>query len=125
MAFLIRCNKNVQKYFSKNISAVVLFILVSICLYFGKQSTLGFVMFFGIVAVDEIFCNFFKEKKKFKLFVAQALFLLFLILILTFSIFNVGMHLAVVNVALVINFLLLIYLFYLLIESKIVEYVIE
>ena len=109
--------------FQRIASALVLLTLVLVCLYFGKQSTLAFIMFFGAVAVDEIFCNFFKKKRaSVNYLLAQALFLI-PYTYFNFLDFSVGMHLALVNVALVINLLLLIYLFYLPIESKLVEYV--
>lgn len=109
--------------FQRIASALVLLIAVLTCLYFGKKATLGFIMVFGVIAVDEIFCNFFKkERAALYYLLAQALFIAPYVYF-NFLDFSVGMHLAVVNVALVMNFLLLIYLFYLPIESKIVEYV--
>lgn len=111
--------------FQRIASALVLLALVMVCLYIGKKATLGFVLFFGIIAVDEIFCNFF-QRPRFGLyyFLAQTLFILPYVYF-NFLDFSSGMHLAVVNVALVVNFLLLIYLFYLPIESKLVEYISE
>jgi phosphatidate cytidylyltransferase len=103
------------------ISAVVLVLAVITCIYFGKKPTMGFVLFFGVLAVDEIFCNFFR-KKRFSLnyFFSQALFLGPYVYF-NYLDFTPDMHFAVVNVGLVLNFLLLLYLFYLPIESKILE----
>ncbi len=108
--------------FQRIASALVLLALVLICIYLGKKATLGFILFFGAIAVDEIFCNFFKrERVSVNYLLAQALFIVPYVYF-NFLDFTPDMHLAIVNVALVINFLLLIYLFYLPIESKIVEY---
>ncbi|MCF8057970.1 MAG: phosphatidate cytidylyltransferase [Bacteriovoracaceae bacterium] len=103
------------------VSAIVLLLAVFVCIYFGKKATMGFILFFGSLAVDEIFCNFFR-KKRFSLnyFLSQALFIVPYVYF-NFLDFSPGMHFAVVNAGLVLNVGLLIYLFYLPIESKAVE----
>ena len=103
------------------LSAVVLLTAVAICIYFGKRPTMGFVLIFGVIAVDEIFCNFFK-KNRFSLnyFIAQVLFIVPYVYF-NFLDFTPVMHYAVVNLGLVLNVILLLYLFYLPIESKTVE----
>lgn len=95
--------------------------IVAACMYSGKQATMGFVLVFGCIAVDEIFCNFFK-KNRVSLFyvIAQALFLIPFVYF-NFLDFTPDMHYAVVNLGLVLNVLLLLYLFYLPIESKTIE----
>ncbi len=103
------------------ISAVVLVLAVITCIYFGKKPTMGFVLFFGVLAVDEIFCNFFR-KNRFSLyyFISQALFIGPYVYF-NFLDFTPDMHFAVVNVGIALNVLLLLYLFYLPIESKTLE----
>jgi phosphatidate cytidylyltransferase len=103
------------------VSALVLMAIVAICMYYGKKPTMGFVLFFGIIAVDEIFCNFFqKSRKTFYYILAQFLFIAPFVYF-NFLDFSAGMHYAVVNLGLVLNVLLLLYLFYLPIESKTFE----
>lgn len=103
------------------LSAIFLVGLVITCIYFGKKQTLGFVLFFGAIAVDEVFCNFFKKQRiSFYYLIAQALF------VVPFTYFNfldfsVDMHMAIVNIGVLLNILLMVYLFYMPIKSKAVE----
>lgn len=103
------------------ISAIVMALIVVACVAIGKKAALGLILVAGSVAVDELFCNLLKKKRfSTTYFISQALF------IIPFVYFNfldvtTGMHLAIVNVALLLNLLLLFYLFCIPFESKIVE----
>jgi phosphatidate cytidylyltransferase len=103
------------------VSALVLMALVAVCMYYGKKPTMGFVLFFGVIAVDEIYCNFFQKKRATFFYpLAQAL-LIVPFVYFNFLDFTPDMHYAVVNLGLVLNVMLLLYLFYLPIESKTIE----
>jgi phosphatidate cytidylyltransferase len=103
------------------VSAVVLLAAVATCIYFGKRATMGFVLFFGVLAVDEIFCNFFKKKRlSLNYLLSQVLFIVPYVYF-NFLDFTPDMHFAVVNLGLFLNIALLFYLFYLPIKSKAVE----
>ena len=57
------------------ISALILIVVVGLCLYFGKTTTLLFLLIAGIACVDEIFVNFFKRKRiETQYFFSQVLF---------------------------------------------------
>ena len=103
------------------ISAVVMAAIVAICIFYGKESTLGLILFAGIIAVDELFVNLLKKLRfSFTYLISQILFILPFVYF-NFLDFTSGMHFAIVNVALLLNILLLFYLFYIPMESKSVE----
>jgi len=103
------------------ISAVVMAAIVAICIFYGKESTLGLILFAGIIAVDELFVNLLKKLRfSFTYLISQILFILPFVYF-NFLDFTSGMHFAIVNVALLLNILLLFYLFYIPMESKTVE----
>ncbi len=103
------------------ISAIVMAALVAVCISFGVKSTLGFILFAGVLAVDELYCNILKKLRfTFSYFISQILFLMPFIYF-NFLDFSSGMHFAIVNVALLLNLLLLFYLFYIPMESKTLE----
>lgn len=82
---------------------------------------MGFILFFGAIAVDEIFCNIFKQKRfSLQYLMAIALFIVPFVYF-NFLDFSSGMHYAVVNLGLVLNIILLFYLFYLPIETKVLS----
>ncbi|OUR98955.1 hypothetical protein A9Q84_05955 [Halobacteriovorax marinus] len=113
---------NTQK---RIVSALVLAIIVGVCLSFGTQATLGFVFVTGVLSVDELFCNFFKAKRKnLKYLIAQTAFIAPFVY---FNFLDVSAHLlqVFVNASLILNFILLIYLFYIDMESKVLIRVVE
>jgi len=103
------------------ISAVVMAIIVCVCVIYGMKTTLGLILIVGSIAIDEFFCNLL-QGKRFSLayFSSQALY------ILPFTYFNfldfsIGMHFSIVNVALLLNILLLYYLFAVSMESNLLR----
>lgn len=103
------------------LSALVLLASVSISIYYGKKSLMVFMLIFGAIAVDEIFCNIFKKNRiSLFYFIAQAIFFI-PFCYFNFLDFTPDMHYAIVNLGLVLNALLFVYLFYLPIESKTFE----
>lgn len=102
-------------------SALVLVIIVGLCIFFGTQTTLSLLMVVGVICVDELFCNFFKGNRKSPMYlISQA------ILLVPFGYLNlidVSPHLfsLFVNAGVVLNFLLLIYLFYVDMDSKFIS----
>ncbi len=103
------------------ISAVVMALLVGVCITYGMKPTMGFILLTGVIAVDELFCNLLKRARfSISYFVSQLLYVVPFVY-LNFLDFSSGMHMAVVNVALLLNVLLLFYLFYIPMESKTLE----
>jgi phosphatidate cytidylyltransferase len=100
------------------VSALVLAMGVFTCIYYGKHSTMGFIVFFGAIAVDEVYCNFFRRKRAHLNYLLAQLLFIVPFTYFNFLDFSPGMHYAVVNLGLVLNVGLLIYLFYLPIEAR-------
>ena len=102
------------------LSAIVLATIVAICIVTGTKSTLGFMLVASIIAVDEIYCNFLKKKRFDQFYLLSQILFIAPFAYLNFvdrsfdlvGIFN--------NAALVQNFLLLLYLFYLSMNSRFV-----
>jgi phosphatidate cytidylyltransferase len=101
-------------------SALVLVLIVGLSIFLGTKATLGLLMVVGAICIDELYCNFFKSSRKSPFYLlAQALF------IAPFAYFNFleeAPHLfsIFVNAGVVLNFLLLIYLFYIDMDSSFV-----
>lgn len=99
-------------------SALVLALIVGICIFLGTKATLALLMVVGAICVDELYCNFFKGNRKGLFYVvAQAIFLV------PFGYLNFleqapHLYSMFVNAGVVTNFVLLIYLFYLDMDSK-------
>ncbi len=103
------------------ISAVVMATLVGVCITFGMKPTMGLILVVGIIAVDELFCNILKRVRfSISYFFSQVLYIVPFVYF-NFLDFSSGMHMAIVNVALLLNLLLLFYLFYIPMESKTLE----
>lgn len=59
------------------ISALILLGILIMAIYFGPQACIGFAFIIGVLIVDEIFCNFFKEKRfSAKYFLAEGILIL-------------------------------------------------
>lgn len=113
---------NTQK---RIVSALVLAIIVGVCLSFGTQATLGFVLVVGVLSIDELYCNFFKgDRRKINYLVSQAVFIGPFVY---FNYLDVSTHFlqVFVNAGLLLNFILAVYLFYVGMESKVVVKLIE
>jgi len=95
--------------------------IVGISITYGMKPTLGLILVVGVIAQDELFCNIL-QKKRFKTsyFVSQALYIVPFVYF-NFLDFSAGMHMAIVNVALLLNILLLYYLFSISMESTILK----
>lgn len=105
---------NTQK---RILSALVLGIAVAFCVYFGIKSTLGFILVFSVLAVDEIFCNFFKKNRfTANYFISQVIFILPFVYFFYLDAAP-GLVSMFVNAALLMNVLMIVYLFYINMES--------
>lgn len=103
------------------ISAVVMATIVGISIAYGMNSTFGLILVVGSIAVDELFCNLLqRERFSLSYFSSQALYILPFVYF-NFLDFSIGMHLAIVNVALLLNILLLYYLFAISMESNLLR----
>ncbi len=103
------------------ISALVLAAIVCTIIYSGIFQTIIFLAVTGIICVDELFCNFIK-KNRFSLnyFITQALFVApFIYLNIIDKSFDLNFML--VNSGLVLNTILLIYLFGTRIDSHVMK----
>ncbi len=98
-------------------SAIVLVTILSILIYLGSAPTIGFVLLVGVLAIDEIFCNLFKNDRwSLNYFISQLIFLGPTVY-LNYLDNTVGLFTVVNNAAVLFNILLLVYLFYINIES--------
>lgn len=102
-------------------SAIVLVSLVALLIYLGSKPTIGFVIFVGCLAIDEIYCNIFKKERwNLNYFISQAIFLGPTIF-LNFFDNTMGLFNVMNNAAVLFNIFLLVYLFYINIEGKFLE----
>lgn len=100
------------------VSALVLVLIVIACLVLGTKVTLGFVLVVGVLALDEIYCNFFKRKRfEINYFISQGFFIAPFIY---FNFLEIIPHFfyAFINAGIVLNILLLTYLFLNKMESR-------
>lgn len=99
------------------ISAVVLVSLVGALIAIGSEATIGFVILVGLLAIDEIFVNLMKKERwSVNYLISQAIFLGPTIF-LNFFDNTVGLFTVMNNAAVLFNIVLLVYLFYINIES--------
>jgi len=102
-------------------SAVVLVTILSILIYLGSAPTIGFVLIVGVLAIDEIFCNLFKNDRwSPNYFISQAIFLAPTVY-LNYLDNTVGLFTVVNNAAVLFNIMLLVYLFYINIEGDFLQ----
>lgn len=101
------------------ISAIVLMSIVLLCLLKGKVWTLAFILVAGIICVDEIFVNFFKKKRESLEYLASQG--AFIAPFVYFNFIDYVPHLVhvFVNAGVLLCLILVIYLFYIKMESKI------
>lgn len=98
-------------------SALILLLIVGLVAYFGFMQVIVFVAVAGILCIDEIFINLVKHKREINYYATQILFLAsFLIINLYFKSFEVNLILAFVGI--VVDVLLLVYLFKVKMESE-------
>lgn len=99
------------------LSAIVLILTVTACISSGVQASLVLVLVAGFFILDEIFCNFFRSKRFSKqYFVASFIFLIPFISFEFLFVSNMVQNIFV-NVGLLLNILLLVFLFYSDMES--------
>lgn len=100
------------------VSAVVLATVLGICIYLGRQAILGFVCVVGTIAIDEIYCNIFKSKRVSPFYlIAQVIFLAPFIFF-QFVEPAFGLLQMFTNAAVVLNIFMLVYLFFIKMESN-------
>ena len=99
-------------------SALVLTGLLVYLFILGAKPLLGFILVAGIIAVDELYCNFFRKKRfGFNYFISEALFIAPFVY-LNFLEKAPGFFNVFINGALALNAFLLAYLFALKMESS-------
>lgn len=103
------------------ISAFVLLGILLICLWFGVNALLGLCGVAGALMIDELFVNFFKKNRKDKFYILSQFIFLGIFIGMNFVSPMPNMHTVFVNGGVLLNILLLIYLFTLDMESKFVS----
>tara|TARA_R110002072_G_scaffold1989_5_gene16734 strand:- start:211155 stop:211985 length:831 start_codon:yes stop_codon:yes gene_type:complete len=101
-------------------SALVLISVVCACFYYGPKPTLVFTFFAGLIALDEIYCNFFKKRRAHvNYFLALAIYIVPYVF---FNFISVGdaWFSIFINAGLLLNAFLFVFLFYLDMESTLV-----
>ncbi len=100
------------------ISAIVMIALLVLCFFLGPVVSLWAIFVIGILVHDEIYCNFFKKNRLTVPYLASLLFFVLPFIFLNF--YDPAPHLRTLlaNMALVLNFFLLIYLFLTPMEAK-------
>lgn len=101
-------------------SAIVLALIVSVAIYFGTKTTLIFLLVAGTISIDEIFVNFFKGSRKTINYLLSILAIILPFIYFNFLDFSPHFLDVFVNAGLVLNLLLLVYLFYIPMQSKFV-----
>lgn len=100
------------------ISALVLMAVVTTCFFLGAKALAGFILVAGIIAVDELQINFLQRLRTSPLYgMSMALFIA---PVFYFAFLETGPAIlkAGVNAAVLLNILLLVYLFYIDMESS-------
>lgn len=94
------------------LSAVVLALIVATCFFLGAKYLAGFILIAGMIAVDELQVNFLKHIRSTTIYLFSIL--LVVAPIIYFAYFETGPDIlkVTVNAAVLMNILLLIYLFY-------------
>lgn len=94
------------------LSAVVLALIVATCFFLGAKYLAGFILIAGMIAVDELQVNFLKHIRSTTIYLFSIL--LVVAPIIYFAYFETGPAIlkVAVNAAVLMNILLLIYLFY-------------
>ncbi|ATH06593.1 hypothetical protein BIY24_01180 [Halobacteriovorax marinus] len=101
-------------------SAVVLALIVAICIYFGTKTAMALILVIGVISIDELFVNFLKGSRKTITYLLAHGALIAPYVYLNFLDSSPHLVEAFVNAGLVLNLLLLIYLFYTPMSSKFV-----
>lgn len=99
------------------LSAVIIIALVALVIWLGKIATLAFVLFVGILCLDELFLNFLKLSRKSFPYLYSVISFSFVFI--TLNLLSVHLSLWFFNVlSLLMNGLLIYYLFCVPIESE-------
>jgi phosphatidate cytidylyltransferase len=100
------------------LSAVILMVIVTALFFMGAKALAAFVLVAGLIAVDELQINFLHRQRKSSLYLLSVL--VFLLPTFYFAFLETGPALLKVgvNAAVLLNIMLLVYLFYIDIESK-------
>lgn len=100
------------------ISALVMLGFVILCLYFGQNSSIAVIGLVGLLVIDEILVNFLSFSRAHVSYAISILSYLFLYVGINYFEFTVKMFLAFNNVGLVLNFMLICFLFVAKHDSK-------
>ena len=104
-------------------STIVMVAIAVICIYMGKVTARILILVMGLFALDEIYCNFFKKKKgSLEYFLVMGL-LLVPFLYFNFRAVNILYFDYAVWAALLVNGLLLLYLFITPMQSSVVVFI--
>ena len=107
------------------LSALVLAVVVTICFVMGSKYLSGFIIVAAVIAADEIIINFLKFKRTNPLYALSVS--LVLIPVIYFAYFETGPDLlkVAVNAGVLMNILLLVYLFYVDMSSNFLKNLFE
>ena len=105
------------------ISSLALFSLVGLCFFLGRNICYAVILIFGILGIDEIFCQFFKRtRSSFNYFLSQALFIFpFFYFVYLDEGKNLWAYEWATYLALLQNLFLAFYLFFMKMESEIIK----
>ena len=103
------------------ISSLVLGAAVALGIFAGPKFTNGYLVVFGVLIIDEIFCNFFKRRRFSFLYILGQFLFVMPLLYLSYIDTNPDLYQAAVYISLMLNFLLVVYLFYTNLNFNIVE----
>lgn len=91
------------------ISALVMVVIVSMVLMLGSKASIAFVGIVGLLIVDEVFTNFLKIRRKKSVYISSVLIYSALYFVLMKHFDQVALY--IFNIGLVLNVILLYYLF--------------
>jgi len=95
-------------------------VLLAISLYFGAKFSLGIVCIIGFLTIHEILVNFLKQKKFTKNYVILQSSFAIPFVLFNYFFYTTQLASLLISISVIINVLLIVYLFYLDIESDFV-----
>lgn len=104
------------------LSAIALIILVLFTVYLGPSFSLGLILILGAMINDEIFCNFFKKNRFSIEYLCSQLILILPYIYLNYLSNDLYYNYVLIDLGLALNMILLYYLFFVDMESKVVTH---
>lgn len=100
--------------FNRIASAMVMIGVVCLCFYFGKIPTLFLVLISGVLVIDELFCNFLGQDRFTRNYLFAELFFILIFIYVNYVTFPS----VILYFTLVLNLILIYYLFFVDIQSN-------